>query len=146
MREHIVKPLIVNASLKLVNVSSGTCNGLLPECPQPLFEWAFKLLWITRNQFSFCRIYLHTVQCHFNAVKILQNFHNRHPIARLWGWSMGVFCEYKVWYRWANARKTYISPLLMHWSYVFLALTHQYMFCCCYRSAVCNIVINWIML
>ena len=27
-------------------------------------------------------------------------------------------------YRWVNAR--YVTPLLMHWSYVFLALTHRY--------------------
>ena len=29
-------------------------------------------------------------------------------------------------YRWLSARKTYLTPLLTHWSYIFLALTHRY--------------------
>ena len=31
-----------------------------------------------------------TVRCHFNAVDFLQNHHNRHPIAQMWG--LGVGC------------------------------------------------------
>ena len=29
-------------------------------------------------------------------------------------------------YRWVSARKKYLTSLLMHWSYVFFALTHWY--------------------
>ena len=31
----------------------------------------------------------YTVRCRYNAVNFLQNPHNRHPIARPWGWGMG---------------------------------------------------------
>ena len=31
-----------------------------------------------------------TVRCHYNAVNFLPNPHNRHPIARPWGWGLGV--------------------------------------------------------
>ena len=30
-----------------------------------------------------------TVRCHYNTVSVLQNIHNRHPIARPWGRAMG---------------------------------------------------------
>ena len=32
-----------------------------------------------------------TLQCHYNAVSFLPNSHNRHHIARPWGWGMGRF-------------------------------------------------------
>ena len=37
----------------------------------------------------------HTVRCRYNAVNFLQNSHNRHYIARPWGWGMG--CLLWVW-------------------------------------------------
>ena len=32
----------------------------------------------------------------------------------------------QVWDQWVSTRKTKVTPLLTHWSYVFLALTHQH--------------------
>ena len=36
-----------------------------------------------------------TIWCHYNTVNCLQNIHNRHPIACLWGRDMGCLCECK---------------------------------------------------
>ena len=57
----------------------------------------------------------YTVRCRYNAVNFLQNPCNRHPIARPWGEVWGVCCDFRIWFT----------------------------FCHCYRSVVCNIVINW---
>ena len=56
----------------------------------------------------------YTVRCRYNAVNFLPNPHNRHPIARPWGRGMGYLLYSKIWF------------------------TFYY----CYRSVVCNIVIN----
>ena len=40
-------------------------------------------------------LYRYTVRCHYNAVNLLQNSHNRHPIARPWGRGMG--CLLWIW-------------------------------------------------
>ena len=35
-----------------------------------------------------------TSQWHYNGISFIQNIHNRNPIACLWGWGMGVYCEF----------------------------------------------------
>ena len=56
----------------------------------------------------------YTVWCRYNKVNFLPNPRNRHPIACPWGQGMGVCCDSSIWFT----------------------------FCHCYRSIVCNIVIN----
>ena len=40
-------------------------------------------------------------------------------------------------YQWVSARKN-VTPLLLHWSYVFLALTHRYQHYCNYEIFYCH--------
>ena len=49
--------------------------------------------WMICSPIHYHKIY--TVWCHYNAANLLQNPHNRHPIARPWGRDMG--CLLWVW-------------------------------------------------
>ena len=76
---------------------------------------------------AFC----HTLWCHQNMVKFLQNLHNRHPIASLWGWDIRI-----------ATNTPYLTFTDKLWgvccdSNIWLA------FCQCYHSVVCNILLFW---
>ena len=60
---------------------------------------------------------INTIWYHYNSVNFLKHSRNRHTIAHPWGWGMGVS-----------------------------VVSLKFDLCsvnCCYRSAVCNIPINW---
>ena len=73
----------------------------------------------------------YTEQCHYNMVSFLPNRYSRHLMARLCGY--GCPCEFEFWFTfWRCHRsdismalcKSAVSPVLMHWRYCSLALSH----------------------
>ena len=75
------------------------------------------LLTIFPSQFKSNKYF---VLCKFQSSDFYKIWHMTWKLCRC------DMCKYWCIYRWVSAKKKNVTPLLMHWSYVRLALTHQY--------------------
>ena len=78
-----------------------------------------------------------TVRCRYNADKFLENTHKRHPIARLLGWGMGVFCGFTLWVILCFGNCSDMCNVMSYWAALYRRLTlHESVFCDAWYAVV----------